>query len=76
LLADWLAGVETWVKSARRYNAASSTDLSGNVMAIPSSTWLHENFEHTGSAFGLRMARKLDEVQSPFQKIEMYESTD
>lgn len=40
------------------------------------STWLHENFTHTGSAFGLRIKRKLDEVQSPFQKIEMYESTD
>src|SRR5204863_8942219 len=39
-------------------------------------TWLHENFEHTGSAFGLRIRRKLEEVQSPFQKIEMYESTD
>ena len=40
------------------------------------STWLHENFEHTGSAFGLRVKRKLDEVQSPFQKIEIWESTD
>jgi len=45
-------------------------------MAPDSPTWLHENFEHTGSAFGLRIARKLEEVQSPFQKIEMYESTD
>jgi spermidine synthase len=43
---------------------------------MSTSTWLHENFEHTGSAFGLRIARKLEEVQSPFQKIEMYESTD
>ena len=39
-------------------------------------TWLHENFTHTGSAFGLRIRRKLEEVQSPFQKIEMFESTD
>ena len=31
---------------------------------------------HTGSAFGFRIKRKLEEVQSPFQKIEMYESTD
>jgi len=45
-------------------------------MTTTSSTWLHENFEHTGSAFGLRIVRKLEEVQSPFQKIEMYESTD
>ena len=41
-----------------------------------SQTWLHENFTHTGSAFGLRIKRKLEEVQSPFQKIELYESTD
>ena len=41
-----------------------------------SQVWLHENFSHTGSAFGLRIRRKLEEVQSPFQKIEMYESTD
>ena len=45
-------------------------------MGDSSQTWLHENFTHTGSAFGLRIKRKLDEVQSPFQKIEMYESTD
>jgi len=40
------------------------------------SQWLHENFEHTGSSIGFRISRKLDEVQSPFQKIEVYESTD
>ena len=45
-------------------------------MADSSQNWLHENFEHTGSAFGLRITRKLEEVQSPFQKIEMYESSD
>ena len=38
--------------------------------------WMHENFDHTGSAFGLRVTGKLDEVQSPFQKIEIYDSTD
>ena len=45
-------------------------------MSATPGNWLHENFAHTGSSFGLRIARKLDEVQSPFQKIEMYESTD
>jgi len=45
-------------------------------MTSSSSTWLHENFEHTGSSFGLRVTAKLDEVQSPFQKIEIYDSTD
>ena len=39
-------------------------------------TWLHENFEPTGSSIGYRVTRKLDEVQSEFQKIEIYETTD
>ncbi|PJK12088.1 spermidine synthase [Lysobacteraceae bacterium NML120232] len=38
--------------------------------------WLYENFEPAGSSIGYRITRKLDEVQSPFQKIEIYESTD
>ncbi len=38
--------------------------------------WFIERFEHTGSAIGFRIAGKLDEVQSPFQKIEIYDSTD
>ena len=40
------------------------------------STWFYENFEHTGSGIGFRTVRKLDEVQSPFQKIEIFETTD
>ena len=43
---------------------------------MTASTWMHENFEPTGSSIGFRITRKLDEVQSPFQKIEIYESTD
>ncbi|MFZ5663060.1 MAG: polyamine aminopropyltransferase [Pseudomonadota bacterium] len=39
-------------------------------------TWQYENFERTGSAIGYRIVRKLDEVQSPFQKIEIFETTD
>lgn len=39
-------------------------------------TWMYENFEPSGSAIGYRITRKLDEVQSPFQKIEIYQSTD
>ncbi|MDH5822457.1 polyamine aminopropyltransferase [Luteimonas sp. RD2P54] len=38
--------------------------------------WIHEQFEPTGSAIGYRIVRKLDEVQSEFQKIEIYETTD
>ena len=40
------------------------------------STWLYENFDKAGSSIGFRVSRKLDEVQSPFQHIEIYESTD
>ena len=39
-------------------------------------TWYYENFEISGSAIGFRVTKKLDEVQSPFQKIEIYDSTD
>ena len=39
-------------------------------------TWHYENFEPSGSAIGYRITRKLDEVQSPFQKIEIFETTD
>lgn len=38
--------------------------------------WHYENFEPAGSAIGYRIVRKLDEVQSPFQKIEVFETTD
>ena len=31
--------------------------------------WLYENFDTAGSAIGFRVSKKLDEVQSPFQKI-------
>ena len=34
--------------------------------------WYIEHFEPTGSAIGYRITGKLDEVQSPFQKIEIF----
>lgn len=43
---------------------------------MTSPQWLYEQFAPAGSAIGYRITRKLDEVQSPFQKIEIYESTD
>lgn len=43
-------------------------------MSAPS--WHHEKFDPTGSSIGFRITGKLDEVQSPFQKIEIYQSTD
>ncbi len=38
--------------------------------------WYIEHFQPTGSAIGYRVSGKLDEVQSPFQKIEIYQTTD
>ncbi len=43
-------------------------------MSEPS--WKYENFEPAGSAIGYRINGKLDEVQSAFQKIEIYATTD
>ncbi|MEO3677736.1 polyamine aminopropyltransferase [Rheinheimera sp. FR7-31] len=37
--------------------------------------WYTEIFAASGSAFGLQVTKKLEEVQSPFQKIEMYETS-
>jgi len=61
-----------------RYNARprNHADRLLEPDMTPSDTWFYENFSYTGSAIGFRITRKLDEVQSPFQKIEMYESTD
>jgi spermidine synthase len=41
-----------------------------------SSRWFTEEHEDAGSAFSLRISRKLHEEQTPFQKIEIYETTD
>ncbi|CAM3689613.1 polyamine aminopropyltransferase [Rheinheimera salexigens] len=37
--------------------------------------WFTEIFAASGSAFGLAITKKLDEVKSPFQHIEMFETT-
>jgi spermidine synthase len=38
--------------------------------------WFTEISDRDGSAFSLRINKKLDEKQSPFQKVEMFETTD
>lgn len=38
--------------------------------------WYTEAFEASGSSIGFRVTRKLAEEQSPFQKIEIWETTD
>src|SRR5690606_22604577 len=75
-----------------RYNARPSPPAAGGARlpaaargapcfprGLPMSTqdnWYIERFEPTGSAIGYRVDAKLDEVQSPFQKIEIYRTTD
>jgi len=46
------------------------------MVNMNTSFWLHEQFEPVGSSIGFRISEKLDEVQSPFQTIEIYQSTD
>ncbi|MCT6701091.1 polyamine aminopropyltransferase [Rheinheimera sp. 4Y26] len=41
-----------------------------------SKQWFTEIFQPSGSAFSLQIHQKLAEVQSPFQHIEVYETTD
>lgn len=43
---------------------------------LNSQQWFTEIFSPSGSAFSLRIAQKLAEVQSPFQHIEIYKTTD
>jgi len=43
---------------------------------LNSQQWFTEIFSPSGSAFSLRTERKLAEVQSPFQHIEIYQTTD
>ena len=37
-------------------------------------SWISEIVPHMGAAFSLKIRRKLDEVQSPYQKIAVYET--
>jgi spermidine synthase len=43
-------------------------------MPLPTDTWFTEPCEEGGSAFSLRTRRKLHQEQSPYQKIEVYET--
>ncbi len=43
---------------------------------LDQSKWFTEISVRDGSAFSLRINKKLDEKQSPFQKVEMLENTD
>lgn len=45
-------------------------------MQTSSSTWFREDFAITGSSIGFRVRAKLAEVQSEFQKIEIWDTTD
>ena len=39
-------------------------------------TWFNENHDYSGSAIGFRVTRRLHAEQTPFQNIEIWESTD
>ncbi|GEK08084.1 polyamine aminopropyltransferase [Pseudoalteromonas sp. McH1-7] len=43
---------------------------------LEANRWFTEISDRDGSAFSLRVNKKLDEIQSPFQKVEMFETTD
>ena len=53
---------------------AARPAITAGTAAMTEPTWMYENFEPAGSAIGYRINRKLDEVQSPFQKIEIFET--
>jgi spermidine synthase len=38
------------------------------------SRWFFEHFDSAGTAFGLRLKRKVEEVRTPYQHIEMWET--
>ena len=44
------------------------------LLETQNSTWISETIPHMGAAFSLKTTQKLDEIQSPFQKIAVYET--
>jgi hypothetical protein len=60
-----------------RYNARPLRPAGHGVRPMSlDSNWFSEPHELAGSAISFRIKRKLDEEQTPFQKIEIYETTD
>ncbi len=49
--------------------------MSQHKSQLNSEQWFTEIFQPSGSAFSLEITQKLAEVQSPFQHIEMYQTT-
>src|SRR3978361_120680 len=45
-------------------------------MSSVESTWFTENFDHSGSSIGFRIKQQLHAEKTPFQTIEIYETTD
>jgi spermidine synthase len=43
-------------------------------MTMENDNWFIEHFDSEGTAFGLRLKRKLEKVESPYQVIEMWET--
>ncbi|MED5388647.1 MAG: hypothetical protein VX793_07325, partial [Pseudomonadota bacterium] len=43
-------------------------------MSSTKDNWFYEHFDTAGTAFGLRLKQKLEEVQTEYQHIEMWET--
>lgn len=63
-------------KGARRALRYNPRPENARTAAMTEASWHYENFDPTGSAIGYRITGKLDEVQSPFQKIEIFGTSD
>src|SRR5688572_15674586 len=60
--------------SSFRYTAAAFSLISEQGMSLDSS-WFTEPVDKTGTAFSLKLGKKLHEEQTPYQKIEIYDTT-
>ncbi|HEX4479949.1 MAG TPA: polyamine aminopropyltransferase, partial [Rudaea sp.] len=45
-------------------------------MSTPAPEWFSEQHDYSGSSIGFRVKEKLHEEQTPFQKIEIFDTTD
>ena len=50
--------------------------MSAQSSSSDESTWFNEQHDYSGSAIGFRVKSLLHAEKTPFQKIEIYDSTD
>ncbi|MFT6635262.1 MAG: spermidine synthase, partial [Alcanivorax sp.] len=51
---------------------SAHTTPPGTTMSSTKDNWFYEHFDTAGTAFGLRLKQKLEEVQTEYQHIEMW----